>query len=109
MPGGIAIRKAVEDTGRKQLIIGAITTDICLVFPAISAVEEGYEVQAVMDACGSPFTINEEISRERLKSAGVAMTVTNTIVAELVQDWSTPQGQELVQLLLAAAPMVEVP
>ena len=89
--------------------MGAITTDICLVFPAISANEAGYEVQAVMDACGSPFAINEEVSRERLKAAGVAMTVTNTIVAELVQDWSTEQGRQLVELLFAAAPMVEVP
>lgn len=101
-------RKAVEGTGRRQLIMGAITTDICLVFPSVSAVEDGYEVQAVMDACGSPFEINEAISRERLKCAGVAMTVTNTMVAELVQDWSTPQGQQLVQLLFAAAPMQPV-
>ena len=101
-------KKAVEKTGRRQLIMGAITTDICLVFPSVSAVEDGYEVQAVMDACGSPFEINESISRERLKRAGVSMTVTNTMVAELVQDWSTPQGQQLVQLLFAAAPMQPV-
>ena len=101
-------KRAVEKTGRRQLIIGAITTDICLVFPSISAVRDGYEVQAVMDACGSPFQINEDVSRERLKAGGVHMTVTTTMVAELVQDWSTPEGQELVQLLVAAAPMVEV-
>ncbi len=101
-------KKAVEDTGRRQLIMGAITTDICLVFPSISAVEDGYEVQAVMDACGSPFEINEAVSRRRLERAGVWMTVTDTMVAELVQDWSTPQGQELVQLLFAAAPMQPV-
>ncbi len=100
---------AVERTGRKQLIIGAITTDICLVFPSISAVRDGYQVQAVMDACGSPFKINEDISRVRLKDAGVRMSVTNTVVAELVRDWSSPQGQELGQLLVAATPMVDVP
>ncbi|MHB0705079.1 isochorismatase family protein [Roseomonas mucosa] len=101
-------KHAVERTGRRQLIVGAITTDICLVFPSISAVEDGYEVQAVMDACGSPFEINEAISRERLKAAGVHMTVTNTMVAELVDDWSTKQGQALVPLLFAAAPMQPV-
>lgn len=103
-----AFKKAVEQTGRRQLIMGAITTDICLVFPSISAVEDGYEVHAVMDACGSPFEINEVISRERLKAAGVHMTVTNTMVAELVQDWSSKQGQQLVQLLFAASPMQPV-
>src|SRR6202040_2761932 len=55
--------KAVADTGRKQLIIAAVTTDICLVFPAISAVEAGYEVQAVFDASGSSYAIGEETSR----------------------------------------------
>lgn len=101
-------KKAVEKTGRRQLVIGAITTDICLVFPSISAVQDGYEVQAVMDACGSPFEINEAISRERLKAGGVHMTVTNTMVAELVGDWSTKPGQKLVPLLFAAAPMQPV-
>ena len=103
-----AFKKAVERTGRRQLVIAAITTDICLVFPSISAVEDGYEVQAVMDACGSPFEINEAISRERLKAGGVHMTVTNTIVAELVGDWSTKPGQALVPLLFAASPMQPV-
>jgi nicotinamidase-related amidase len=101
-------KKAVEKTGRRKLIMAAITTDICLVFPSISAVEDGYEVQAVMDACGSPFQINEDISRQRMERAGVWMTVTNTIIAELVQDWSSPEGQELVMLLVAAAPMQAV-
>ncbi|GGO95528.1 isochorismatase family protein [Stakelama pacifica] len=94
-----AFRAAVEKTGRKQLIIGAITTDICLVLPAISAHEAGYEVQAVMDASSSPYRINEDISRHRIERAGVEMTVTNTIVAELTQDWSTPEGQEIAQFL----------
>ena len=101
-------KEAVEGTARRQLIIGAITTDICLVFPSISAVEDGFEVQAVMDACGSPFEINETISRRRLEDAGVGMTVTTTMVAELVQDWSTEQGQQLVPLISAAAPMQPV-
>ncbi len=42
--------EAAKATGRRQLIMAAVTTDICLVFPAISAVEAGYQVQAVMDA-----------------------------------------------------------
>lgn len=94
-----AFRTAVEKTERKQLIIGAITTDICLVLPAISAREAGYEVQAVMDASSSPYRINEEISRHRLDRAGVEMTVTNTIIAELTGDWSTPEGQQIAELL----------
>ena len=101
-------RNAVEATGRRQLIMGAITTDICLVFPAISAVEDGYEVQAVIDACGSPFEIGEEVARRRMERAGVWLTSTNTMIAELVRDWSTPAGQELSPLLTDSVPMLPV-
>src|SRR5450755_3022468 len=76
--------RAVAGTGRKQLIVAAVTTDICLVFPTISAVEAGYEVQAVLDASGSSFAIGEETSRRRMERAGVWLTSTNTMVAELV-------------------------
>ncbi len=100
--------KAVKATGRRQLIMAAVTTDICLVFPAISAVEAGYEVQAVMDACGTDTEIGEDMARRRMERAGVWLTSTNSMVAELVQDWSTPQGIPLVQAMTAIAPMLPV-
>jgi nicotinamidase-related amidase len=98
---------AVEATGRKKLIMGGVTTDICLIFPSISAVQAGFDVQAVMDASGSSYEIQEEMSRRRMERAGVVLTTTNTIIAELVQDWSSPQGSELVMLLIATAPMMQ--
>ena len=87
--------------------MGGVTTDICLVFPSMSAVEAGFEVQAVMDASGSSYEIQEDMSRRRMERAGVVLTTTNTIIAELVQDWSTPEGMELVKLLVATAPMMQ--
>lgn len=96
-----AFKAAVEATGRKNLIMAGVTTDVCLVFPAIDAVNEGYRVQAVMDASGSPFELSEEMSRRRMQAAGVGLTATNTMIAELAQDWSTPEGQQLIQLLFS--------
>jgi nicotinamidase-related amidase len=98
---------AVEATGRKKLIMGGVTTDICLIFPSMSAVQAGFDVQAVMDASGSSYEIQEEMSRRRMERAGVVLTTTNTIIAELVQDWSSPQGSQLVMLLIASAPMMQ--
>ena len=98
---------AVEATGRKKLIMGGVTTDICLIFPSISAVQAGFDVQAVMDASGSSYEMQEEMSRRRMERAGVVLTTTNTIIAELVQDWSSPQGSQLVMLLIASAPMMQ--
>lgn len=99
---------AIKKTNRTQLIMAAVTTDICLVFPAISAVEAGYEVQAVMDASGSYTEIGEKTSRRRMERAGVWLTSANTMVAELVQDWSTPQGMALVPVMMAPTPMLPV-
>jgi len=95
---------AVRATGRKKLIMAAVTTDICLIFPAISAVQEGFKALAVLDASGSSFDVQEELARRRMATAGVMLTTTNTAIAELVQDWSTPQGSQLIQLLMASVP-----
>jgi nicotinamidase-related amidase len=95
---------AVRATGRKKLIMAAVTTDICLIFPAISAVQEGFKVLAVLDASGSSFDVQEDLARRRMATAGVMLTTTNTAIAELVQDWSTPQGSQLIQLLMASVP-----
>ena len=92
-------KAAVAATGRRNLIMAGVTTDVCLVFPAINAVKEGYKVQAVMDASGSPFELSEDMSRRRMEDAGMVLTATNTMIAELAQNWSTPEGQQLVQLL----------
>jgi nicotinamidase-related amidase len=97
---------AIEATGRKNIIMGGVTTDICLVFPSISAVQEGYNVLAVMDAGGSSYEIQEEMAQRRMMHGGVVLTTTNTMVAELVQNWATPAGMELVPLLIGSAPMM---
>ena len=93
---------AIKKTGRKQLIMGAVTTDICLVYPAVSAVEAGYEVQAVVDISGSPTQVGEETAWRRMQAAGVQLTVTSTMIAELAQDWSTPQGQKLGEVMASS-------
>jgi nicotinamidase-related amidase len=94
-----AFKAAVQATGRTNLIMAGVTTDVCLVYPSISAVEEGYRVQAVMDASGSPFELSEDMSRRRMEKAGVVLTATNTVIAELAQDWSTEHGGQLIRLL----------
>jgi nicotinamidase-related amidase len=96
-----AFRDAVLATGRKKLIMAGVTTDVCLIFPAIDAALEGFAVQAVMDASGSPSDLSEEFSRQRMHDAGVVLTATNTLIAEIAKDWSTPAGQQLIGLLFS--------
>jgi nicotinamidase-related amidase len=92
-------KHAIEKTQRQNLIMAGVTTDVCLIFPSINAVEDGYNVQAVMDASGSPYDVSESLSQKRMADAGVTLTATNTLISELAQDWSTPHGQQLIQLL----------
>lgn len=92
-------KKAVEATGRRNLIMAGVTTDVCLVYPAISACRDGYQVQAVMDASGSPYELSEDMSRRRMEREGVVLTATNTLMAELAQDWSRPEGGQLIAIL----------
>jgi nicotinamidase-related amidase len=91
---------AIRKTGRSNLIMAGATTDVCLVYPAISAVEEGFCVQAVMDASGSPFELSENLAQGRMKDAGVVLTTTNMLMAELAHDWSGQEGSLIMELLM---------
>jgi len=96
-----AFREAVIATGRKNLIMAGVTTDVCLIFTAISAVQEGFGVQAVLDASGSPFEIAEDMARIRMREAGVVLTATNTLMAELAGNWTRPEGEALKEVLFS--------
>ncbi|KJG59999.1 isochorismatase [Photobacterium kishitanii] len=91
--------KAVSATGRKNLIIAGITTDVCVVYPALTSVQEGYQVQVVVDGSGSPTTLADETALRRMESNGVTLTSTNQLIAELAQDWTTENGQKLMTVL----------
>jgi nicotinamidase-related amidase len=99
-------RAAVEKTQRRNLIMAGVTTHICLVFPATSAARDGYQVRAVIDASGSPFEISEEMARRWMEREGVVLTATNTLIAELTQDWSRPEGRELQKIVREVLPSI---
>ena len=90
---------AVLATGRKNLIMAGITTDVCIVYPAITAVQQGYSVQVVVDACGSPSKIADDVALRRMEKAGVTLTSTNQVIAELARKWTTPEGGKLIEIL----------
>jgi hypothetical protein len=52
---------------------------------------------------GSPFDISEEMSRRRMENEGVVLTAANTVMAELAQDWSRPEGGQLLGMLFDEA------
>ena len=91
--------EAIEKTGRKKIIMAGIVTDVCLMFPAISAVAEGYDVYAVVDASGTWDTVTRDAAIARMTQAGVKVTTWASVLAEVMDDWRSPKGQELGAVL----------
>lgn len=93
---------AVKATGRKKLIVAGVTNDVCTVYPVLTLIDQGYEVQVVADAGGSPTKLADEVSLRRMERHGATITTTNQLIAELAGTWATPEGGELVQLIIGA-------
>jgi len=92
-------REAIEATGRRKIIMAGIVTDVCLLFPALSAVAEGYDVYAVVDASGTWDKLTQEAAMLRMSQAGVKISTWASVLAELMGDWRSTQGDELGQVL----------
>ena len=95
--------KAVADTGRRKVILAGVTNDVCTVYPALTLVDMGYDVQVVADAGGSPTKMGDDIALRRMERHGVTLTSTNQLIAELAADWSTPAGSRIVREVVMAA------
>lgn len=80
-------KAAVEATGRKQLIIAGVVTDVCVAFPALSAIEEGYEVFVVTDASGTFNQTVQQAAWTRMTAAGVQLMNWFSVACELHRDW----------------------
>jgi nicotinamidase-related amidase len=78
---------AVKKTGRKQLIIAGIVTDVCVAFPALSAIDAGYEVFAVTDASGTFNAAVRDAAWARMGTAGVQLVNWFAVACELHRDW----------------------
>jgi len=84
--------RAVEATGRKKLIMAGVTTDVCLYFPAISAIAAGYDVWCIYDASGSWDMMAELTSLMRLQQAGCIGANWAVVTAMLQKDWRNPSA-----------------
>ncbi|KAB2913572.1 MAG: isochorismatase family protein [Hyphomicrobiaceae bacterium] len=91
--------KAVKATGRKKVVVAGITTEVCVVFPVLQLLDEGYEVQVVTDASASFTKMGDDAALRRMEQAGAVMTSTAQIISELAIDWTTPRGQALSKLM----------
>jgi len=79
--------RAVKATGKKQLIIAGVVTEVCVAFPALSAIEEGFEVFVVTDASGTFNELTRESAWGRMSVAGAQLMTWFGVACELHRDW----------------------
>lgn len=89
---------AVRATGKKQLIIAGTITSVCMAFPAISALAEGYQVFAVVDTSGTYSKMAEEITLARIVQAGVVPMDLAAVASELQGTWNRGDAGEWAQV-----------
>lgn len=85
--------RALQQTGRKQLIISGITTDVCVALATLSALKEGFQVFVVTDASASLNKESHGVALLRMATAGAQMVTWFSVVGEMMVDWRRdPQG-----------------
>ncbi len=78
---------AIAATGRRQLVIAGVVTEVCVAFPALSALAEGYEVFVVTDASGTFNEITRQAAWQRMSEAGAQLMTWFGVACELHRDW----------------------
>ena len=79
--------KAVKATGKKQLIIAGVVTEVCVAFPALSALEEEFDVFIVTDASGTFNHLTRDAAWNRMSQAGAQLMTWFGLACELHRDW----------------------
>ena len=92
--------KAVKATGRKNLIMAGLTTDICLFHTVQGAVRAGYKVWVVADASGSMTPLADELTYAYVRSLGATVVTANSLLSELYPDFGTPAGGKAMKINL---------
>ncbi len=90
----------VKESGRKQLILAGLWTEICVAMPAIQALGEGYDVFVVTDACGAVSLEAHNMAVRRMVQVGIVPITWLAVVSEWQRDWArTETASQLGSLL----------
>jgi nicotinamidase-related amidase len=79
---------AIKQTGRKKIVMAGLWTEVCIAFPALDALREGFEVYVVADACGGTTRDAHDLSIQRMIQAGAIPITWLAFLLELQRDWA---------------------
>lgn len=92
--------KAIEKTGRKTLIIAGTLTSVCMAFPTLSAIEEGYKVFCVVDASGNWSQMATDLTVARITQAGAMPIDTYAVLAEIMSTWNRADAYDFADIMV---------
>lgn len=81
---------AIKATGKKNIIMGGLTTDVCLVPPALSAQANGFNVVALLDISAACTKIGAQNSRELLQKAGIEVMTVTPLITSMLGNYKNP-------------------
>ncbi len=90
---------AIKKTGRKKIVFAGLWTEVCIVLPTIMALEEGFEVYVVADACGGTSQVAHDMAMLRMIQAGAVPITWLQFVLELQRDWARTETYDAVTTL----------
>jgi nicotinamidase-related amidase len=95
-------RNAIHDTKRKKVVLAGLWTEVCVLFPTLEMLKEGFEVYIPADACGDVSLEAHNRSMDRAVQAGAIPITSLQYVFELQQDWARSETYEGVMEILRA-------
>lgn len=97
-----AARNAVVAAKRTRLIVAGFLTEACVSFPVLSALNEGFEVFVVADACGGLTPASHDYALHRLEQAGACLTSWIQVLLEFQRDWTRHDTYEAARAIVVA-------
>ncbi|MES2626155.1 MAG: hydrolase [Pseudomonadota bacterium] len=93
-------RKAIEATGRKNIILTGLWTEVCVTWPTLSMLAEGYNIYVVEDCCGATSAAAQDAALSRMVQAGAVRLTTIGALLEWQRDWANREHYDALMGLL---------
>jgi nicotinamidase-related amidase len=90
-----AVIKQLNEIGKGRIVLARLWTSVCIVGPALSALDQGFEVYVIADACGDVSTEAHERAMDRMVQAGARPMTALQYLLELQRDWARSETYEL--------------
>ncbi len=91
-----AFRAAIEKTGKKNIILAGLWTEVCVAWPALNMIEAGYNVFIVEDACGATSQLAHEAAMKRCIQAGAVPMTAIATTLEFQRDWANREHYDVL-------------